>query len=228
MLIIAKYIVDTVSESYRIIDTVSGGEVLKVSRREEIINACSELYGVKGFREITLKDIAEVLPFGRSTIYNYFQTKEEIFLALLQREYELWTQELDEVIAANEALTREEIAGVLARSLENRKRLLKLMSMNHFDMEEGSRLENLTEFKAAYGASMKAVARCLAKFCPDMGDKERQEFVYSFFPFVYGLYPYAVVTDKQREAMNTAGVNYVYMSVYELAFTCAKKLLEVN
>ena len=202
--------------------------MLKGSRREEIINACAELYGAKSYREITIKDIAEVLPFGRSTIYNYFQTKEEIFLALLQREYELWTHELDEVIAANEVLTREEVAEVLARSLENRKRLLKLMSMNHFDMEEGSRLENLTEFKAAYGSSMKAVARCLEKFCPDMSDRERQEFVYSFFPFVYGIYPYAVVTDKQREAMSTAGVNYVYMSVYELAFTCAKKLLEVN
>lgn len=204
---------------------MSGGEGLKGSRREEIINACAELYEVKSYREITIKDIAEVLPFGRSTIYNYFQTKEEIFLALLGREYELWTQELEGVIAGHEALSREETADFLARSLEKRIRLLKLMSMNHFDMEEGSRLENLTKFKAAYGSSMKAVSRCLEKFCPEMSAKDIQDFVYSFFPFVYGIYPYAVVTDKQREAMNVSEVNYVYLSVYELAFTCAKKLL---
>ncbi len=200
----------------------------KVSRREEIINACAELYGTKSFREITIKDIGELVSFGRSSIYNYFQTKEEIFLALLQREYELWTEELDAVISRNDEMTPAGLAEVLARSLEHRERLLKLMSMNHFDMEEGSRLENLTEFKTAYGNSMKAVSRCLEKFCPDMSAKGREDFIYSFFPFVYGIYPYAVVTDKQRTAMNDGGVNYVYKSIYELAFTCAKKLLGVN
>lgn len=200
----------------------------KVSRREEIINACAELYNTKSFREITIKDIGELVSFGRSSIYNYFQTKEEIFLALLQREYELWTQELDDVISHNEALSPVELAEVLAHSLEHRERLLKLMSMNHFDMEEGSRLENLTDFKTAYGNSMKVVSCCLEKFCPDMSAQNREDFIYSFFPFVYGIYPYAVVTDKQRQAMNDGGVGFVYKSIYELAFTCAQKLLKVN
>ena len=50
-------------------------------------------------------------------------------------------------------------------------------------------------------------------------------FIYNFFPFIYGIYPYAVVTEKQREAMDKAGVNYDYHTIYELAFTSALKLL---
>lgn len=46
--------------------------------------------------------------------------------------------------------------------------MLKLMCMNHFDMEANSRLEILTEFKVAFGASMKTVKRLLEKFCPDI------------------------------------------------------------
>ena len=48
-------------------------------KREEIINACEKLYGTMSFREITLKDISSITSFSRPTIYNYFETKEEIF-----------------------------------------------------------------------------------------------------------------------------------------------------
>ena len=61
-----------------------------------------------------------------------------------------------------------------------------------------------------------------------MSEKDRQDFIYSFFPFVYGIYPYTFVTEKQRNAMETANVNYVYLSIYEIVYTCAKKLLSVQ
>lgn len=57
----------------------------KSGRREEIINACSELYETMGFRDITLKEIGAYTSFSRPSIYNYFKTKEEIFLGLLTR-----------------------------------------------------------------------------------------------------------------------------------------------
>ena len=144
---------------------------------------------------------------------------------MLQREYELWTEELNEVIAEREAMSVDELAKMFAHSLEKRVRLLKLMSMNHFDMEAHSRLDRLTEFKTAYGNSMKSVSRCLEKFCPSMTEIDRQNFIYSFFPFIYGIYPYTFVTDKQRKAMKDADVNYVYMSIYEMTYTCVRKLL---
>lgn len=64
-------------------------------RREEIINACEELYKKENFKDITLKQIGEKTTFSRTSIYNYFQTKEEIFLALFQREYEKWIEDLN-------------------------------------------------------------------------------------------------------------------------------------
>lgn len=203
-------------------------EELAQVKREEIVNACASLYETMSFKDITIKEIGELTPFKRAAIYNYFQTKEEIFLALLQREYELWTEELDEVISEHEAMSVDELAKMFAHSLEKRERLLKLMSMNHFDMEANSRLDRLTEFKTAYGNSMKAVSRCLEKFCTLMTEIDRQNFVYSFFPFIYGVYPYTFVTDKQRKAMEDADVNYVYLSIYEMTYTCVRKLLGEN
>ena len=65
----------------------------------------------------------------------------------------------------------------------------------------------------------------LTKFCPEKSETDIQNIVYIFFPFMFGIYPYAVVTQKQRDAMREAGVGFVYRSVYEITFHCLIKLL---
>ena len=204
-----------------------GSEELIAARKEEIITACAELYKTMSFKDITIKEIGNATSFTRTSIYNYFQTKEEIFLALLQREYELWNGRLKEIRAGHEEMTREEFADALAHSLEERKNLLKIMSMNHYDMEDNSRIERLIEFKVVYGQSLAEVRNCLDKFFPEMTVQDKQDFIFSFFPFMFGIYPYTVVTEKQREAMTQAKVNYVYMSIYEITYAEVKKLLSV-
>ena len=203
-----------------------GSPELTNARREEIISACETLYQTMGFKEVTIKEIARYTSFSRPSIYNYFETKEEIFLAILQKEYRQWAGELDRVTENNDVMTRDQIAETLARTISAQPQMLKILSMNHFDMEANSRMENLVEFKKSYGATLEAVDRLLKKFCPDMTDRDRQDFLYRFFPFIYGIYPYTAVTDKQKESMALAGIPYVYMSSYDLTYRCAKKLLE--
>lgn len=203
-----------------------GSEELTNARKAEIINACAKLYDTKNFKQITLKEIGEKTSFTRTSIYNYFQTKEEIFLALLQQEYEKWIDDLNEMLHNNKTMSAEQFADSLARSLEKRERLLKLMSMNHYYMEANSRMENLVAFKTVYGNSMRTVTSCLQKFFPRMTAGDIQEFIYAFFPFLFGVYPYTVVTDKQKEAMKKANANYVFLSIYEITKSIVQKLLQ--
>lgn len=195
------------------------------SRREEIVNACEKLYQTMSFKEITLKEIGEEVPFSRPTIYNSFQTKEEIFLALFEREYDRWNAALASIFEDNEKLGKEEIAEKIARSLTDRVQLLKLLSMNNYDMEANSRTELLTDFKKAYGRSMELFCMIFTKFCPEKSEADIQNIVYIFFPFMFGIYPYAEVTEKQRAAMREAGVGFVYRSVYEITYGCLIRLL---
>ena len=194
-------------------------------KREEIINACEQLYQTMSFREITLKEIGNITSFSRPTIYNYFETKEEIFLALFKREYDLWNEQLTGILEENEQLTKAELADKIAESLAERKQLLKLLSMNNYDMEASSRQEMLTIFKQSYGGSMQRMCMLLTKFCSDMSVPDIQNFIYIFFPFMFGIYPYTEVTKKQRASMKEAGINYVYQTVYELIYSCLVRLL---
>ena len=161
------------------------------ARKEEIINACEKLYQTMSFKDITLKEIGKETSFSRTSIYNYFQTKEEIFLALLKREYDAWIWELCEAMESKETMTDDEIADVLARTLDNHRQLLKIMSMNHYDLEENSRMELLVEFKVSYGNAMKTVM-ATAGIC-----------VFLFPVYVWNLSIYGC--DRKAERSNGIG-----------------------
>ena len=200
-------------------------EELTKARREEIVTACAELYDVMPYKEITPGKISERTSFTRTSIYNYFQSREEIFLALAQREYEAWAADLEALRAGHDSLDRAAFASALAHTLERRTRLLKLMAMNLYDMEDNARMENLVAFKKAYSAAVAALARCVEKFFPQLAGGGAWDFVYLFLPFMFGIYPYTSATDKQREAMRLAQVSYPALSVYELARSFIETLL---
>lgn len=199
-----------------------GSEALTNARKEEIIDACAALYETMSLREITIKLIGARTSFTRTSIYNYFETKEEIFLALLRREYEAWTADLDALPAQPDAAA---LADALARTLERRGTMLRLLSMNLYDIEANSRVENLAAFKTVYAASMQAVRRLLARSGPALSGPAAERFLYAFYPFLFGIYPYTTVTPKQQQAMAMAGVEYPRLSVCEITRNFVEKLL---
>ena len=48
-------------------------------RREEIINACEELYKKENFKDITLKQIGEKTTFSRTSYITIFKQKKRYF-----------------------------------------------------------------------------------------------------------------------------------------------------
>ena len=202
----------------------AGSEKLTAARKNEIVDACAQLYERMPFKKITLGLIGEYTSFTRTSIYNYFQTKEEIFLALLEREYARWVGDLKEL--ADAAIPESGFSAAFSALLEKRKCMLKLMSMNLYDMESGSRLENLVSFKRVYSESMLAVAHCLQKHCPFVTDEDAQQFIYAFYPFLFGIYPYTEASERQLQAMDIVGIKYRKYSVSEIAASLVEKLIK--
>ena len=98
----------------------AASEELTRARKDEIVNACAQLYETMSFKDITLRDIGARTSFTRTSIYNFFQTKEEIFLALMQREYEAWVGDLEAILRTHEVLSAEGFSDQLARTLARR------------------------------------------------------------------------------------------------------------
>ncbi len=195
------------------------------ARREEIVLACEKLYKTMSFRDITIKDIAKQTTFTRASIYNYFETKEEIFLALYEKEYLRWCDELNEMYESTIKFKKTAFADKIAKSLENRTKLLKLMAMNNYDMEENCRLECLVSFKVAFLKAIKIFSKLLSKYNPLLEKKEIDKITYMFFPFIYALYPYSFVTKKQMRAMELAGHKWNGNTIYNLTYNFIMKII---
>ena len=215
-----------------------GSEERTDQRKNEIINACEKLYVSKGFQDISIKDISTETTFSRPSIYNYFETKEEIFLALLTREYEAWAKdlrsigrtgkkEIRETAEGSEAMA-DELADKIAVTLEKRTVLLKISAMNLYEIEEHSRLERLVEYKKAFRTSMEAFMQCITEGLAGSTQEKRDAIRYAFFPFMYGIYPYTSPTKKQCEAMKEAAVVYQKTSVYEITYRFLRQLFQSN
>jgi len=74
------------------LDAQSTGEIVKpltrkererLSRSRDIVEAARSIFAARGFAESTLEEIAERAEFGKGTIYSYFQSKEELFEAVM-------------------------------------------------------------------------------------------------------------------------------------------------
>jgi AcrR family transcriptional regulator len=53
------------------------------SRRQDILQAARLLFVLKGYHNTTLEEIARHAEFGKGTIYNYFRSKEELFIGII-------------------------------------------------------------------------------------------------------------------------------------------------
>ncbi|SEF20303.1 transcriptional regulator, TetR family [Streptococcus gallolyticus] len=202
---------------------ISKEECLK--RREEIIDVAQALYQEMPFKDINVKEIGNRLSFTRTAIYTYFDNKEEIFLALLEREYLKWEQDLRSILE-KETLDTEQFAKEIAVSLEKRLILLKILAVDMASLDAESRIEPLISFKKVYGRSLDLVRQLLEKYFPERSEVDNQHFIFTFFPFLYGVYPYTEVTNKQKLAMAEAEVPYVYMGVSEIIENCILTLMK--
>ncbi len=62
--------------------------------RERIVEVSSTIFSKYGFRKTTMEEIAAALRKGKSSIYYYFSSKEEIFEAVIEHEAQLLKEEL--------------------------------------------------------------------------------------------------------------------------------------
>lgn len=70
--------------------------------REQIVVVASKIFSRYGYRKSTMEEIARALGKGKSSIYYYFKSKEEIFEAVIDREVQVLKNELTKAIKSTD------------------------------------------------------------------------------------------------------------------------------
>ena len=69
--------------------------------RENILKIAREIFSKYGFKKTTLDDIANAVRKGKSSLYYYFESKEDLFQAVIMKEVDILGHELEIVIDRN-------------------------------------------------------------------------------------------------------------------------------
>jgi len=73
--------------------------VSKEERRSLIIEKARELFARFGLKKTTVDDIASACGMAKATLYYYFKSKEEIFRAVIEREFGIFRERMKKALS---------------------------------------------------------------------------------------------------------------------------------
>lgn len=100
----------------------------RLARMELILDSAEKLFVEKGYAGTSINDIAEEADFSRTSIYQYFNSKEEIYLHILERYTEPLTERL------HQATTGAPTVPEKIRSFLDELRKMKREKSNFFEL----------------------------------------------------------------------------------------------
>ena len=73
---------------------------MRADRRQALLAAGVELFSSRGYREVSIEDIARAAGVGTGSFYTYFTGKEEFFEEILDKIEQHGRQEVDRLVAS--------------------------------------------------------------------------------------------------------------------------------
>lgn len=126
-------------------------EAQKLERRQVILDQALELFRTTAYQEISIAAVAKKAGIAKGTVYLYFQTKEELFLALQAQQFEQWFDDIDQHLlnwqAAGQSCSIPDLVRVVARTLDRRPALTRLIAILHTILEQNIDLPAARQFK---------------------------------------------------------------------------------
>ena len=118
--------------------------------REIIINVARGLFGRFGFRKTTMDEIAQAAHKGKSSIYHYFKSKEQIFQAVVEKESYVLKEEITKAIKQQDTPQKKLRAYVMTRMqilnrLANYYSALRDEYLEHYSFIEKLREKHLKD-----------------------------------------------------------------------------------
>ncbi len=125
----------------------------KADRRDAILRAASLLFREQGVLP-TASAVAEKTGLGKGTVYLYFRSKEEIYLALLQNAYLAFLGELSQRLQAQSDCRGEVVATQLCLTLQQHLDFLPLSALAHAILEQNASTDACRQYRQALATGL--------------------------------------------------------------------------
>ena len=140
----------------------------KLARRAAILTEAGALLGDHPYARITMAQVAEGSGLAKGTLYLYFQSKEELFLALLERELLAWFGALRDRLGVLPTVNPDVLGAEFADSLETRRTLSDLLVILHTILERNVDASTALAFKLVLRDQLDAAGKALEFVWPEL------------------------------------------------------------
>jgi AcrR family transcriptional regulator len=162
----------------------------KDERREAILAAARELAGERPVREISLGDIARRVGLAKSNLLRYFESREDVFLRLLLREWESWRVSLTRRLRSG-GTTADNVATTIARTIAQRPLFCDLISEMSAVLERNVSVATVQAFRSQSLDKVDDLGAAVAERMPDLDGPCGRETVAAALIITAGLWPIA-------------------------------------
>ena len=167
--------------------------------KEGIVSAARELYDQIGYEAINLLRLSKKTSLSRPSIYNYYHSKEDIFLDILLDEYATFGSDL------HDKLTKEKYDSValgdtIAAVCLSHENLLKMVACYENSICDCASAQFLSNYKKNWQRCFyNPLLESLRFQFPKEGDGKLTEFIYVFLSLMHSFYPALTVKPGLRE-----------------------------
>ncbi len=120
--------------------------------RDELLTRAAELFDRRGYANTRMQDIAEELGLRRSSLYHYFSTKDDILIALIEKEAQVPALHLAELIADSSLTATARLRAALTGNI-----MRKLSGGPRFRVLDRTETEMPEALAATYGKAKREV-----------------------------------------------------------------------
>ena len=122
----------------------------KLLRRDAILAVAMMRFADTPYDELIMDAIASDADVAKGTLYLYFRSKEELFLALYERELGRWFDALDAALVKNRgSASFDSVVQLMGASLQERPAFLRLMAILHTVLERNLNHATALSFKTS-------------------------------------------------------------------------------
>ena len=188
----------------------------KEQRRTQILESAAFLLERDGFEKVSLNGIARHTNVAKSNIYRYFESREDIFLQLLQQDWVDWLDDLETAIEPLKGSDDiEQVARLLTDKVAAAPRMCQLISVLASVLEHNLSEDLLFQFKME---SMQLGMRLLGTIhaaLPGMNQENLLPAVQSIIALIAGLWPLGNPNPMVEKVMNRPELRAFKIEFYD-------------
>ena len=173
----------------------------KSQRLAAILNSAGKLFEEQAFESVTMRQIAESAGLGKASLYHYFQTKEEVFLALSVRETDRWLEDFTDRMGRMRKPTPERVARLIADLAMDHSRFSRLIAIMSVVLERNVPFEKLKEFKLQLLERFQAIGAVLSQAFPEFDEAKIHRILLHYHVSIAGLWPIAHPNEELKKVL---------------------------